>query len=118
MRFPIIAVNRRYRYPTCFGRVDKMTFSQIYTDMAGVVGWFKENKIANAHVLECDWMAFFHLPDSGAWKIDVESISVHRLNETRAIDTVAVISTQVMLGAQPTAIFFPKLIFEAWNIRA
>lgn len=117
MWFPVITVDRRYRYTARFGCVDKFTFPQIYADMAAVVGWFEKNKIANAHILKCHWPALFHLPNSGAWKIDAENISVHRLDKTRAIDTVAIGPSQAVFGAQPTAVFIPEHFFDVWIVR-
>jgi len=89
-----------------------LTVTQIYADMAGVVGGGEKNEIADAHLLKCNRLALSHLLTGGAWKINPEHVSVNRLDETRAIDTIAIISTQAVSGTQPTAVFLPEHNFD------
>ena len=85
----------------------ELTITQVYADMAGGVRWGEKNEIADAHGLKGHRLALFHLFGGGARKGDIKSIAVYGLDETRAIDTAAIVAPQPVPGALPEAVFPP-----------
>ena len=57
--------------------MDELIFTQVYADMAGGVGRFEKNEIANTHAIVCYWPALPDLLFCGARKVYVENVSVN-----------------------------------------
>ena len=92
--------------------MDELIFTQVYADMAGGVGRFEKNEIANTHAIVCYWPALPDLLFCGAWKVYVENVSVNHPDESRAIDALAIIASQTVSRAQPAVVFPLEHVFD------